>query len=164
MLSIFLRIPGIQQVVRLVAATRFVVEGESMSPYLKHGHYLLVDRLAYRLIPPLRGEVVVLRDPGQPGVDCVKRIVGLPGEHIQMDQERVLVNGQHLTESYVGKNATPETPSPSQWALDDHEYLVLGDNRKDSRDSRAFGPVDLSHIVGKAWVRYWPRDTWQRLG
>ena len=164
MLNIFLRIPGIQQVVRLVAATRFVVEGESMSPYLKHGHYLLVDRLAYRLTTPSRGDVIVLRDPGQPRVDCVKRIVGLPDEHVQIDQERVLVNGQHLAEPYVGKNAAPETPSPSQWALDDHEYLVLGDNRKDSRDSRAFGPVTLSHIVGKAWIRYWPRNEWRKLG
>ncbi len=164
MLNIFLSIPGVRQVVRLVAATRFVVDGESMSPYLKDGEHLLVDRLAYRLTPPSCGEVVVLRDPGQPGVDCVKRIVGLPGEHIQMDRERVLVNGQHLAESYVDKNAAPETPSPSQWSLDDHEYLVLGDNRKDSRDSRAFGPVNLSHIVGKAWVRYWPRDAWERLG
>ncbi len=164
MLSIFLRIPWFRQVARLVTATRFVVEGESMSPYLKHGHYLLVDRLAYRLTPPSREDVVVLRDPGQPGVECVKRIVGLPGEHIQMDRERVLVNGRHLAEPYVGKNAAPETPSPSQWSLDDHEYLVLGDNRKDSRDSRAFGPVNLLHIVGKAWVRYWPRDEWQRLG
>ena len=66
MLNILLRIPGIRQVVRLVASTRFVVEGGSMSPYLEHGHYLLVDRLAYRLTPPSRGDVVVLRDPGQP--------------------------------------------------------------------------------------------------
>ena len=164
MLRILLRIPGVRQVVRLLASTRFVVEGESMCPYLEHGHYLLVDRLAYRLTTPSRGDVVVLRDPGQPGVDCVKRIVGLPGEHVKVEQERVMVNGQQLTETYVGKSATSETQSPSQWALGDHEYLVMGDNRKDSRDSRAFGPVDLSYIVGKAWVRYWPRDAWQRLG
>ena len=168
MLNIALRIPGVQQVVRLLAATRFVVQGDSMTPYLKHGDYLLVDRLAYRLTPPSRGDVVVLRDPGQPGVNNVKRIVGLPGEHVRMDRERVIVNGQHLAESYenqgVNQGTAPETPSPSQWALDNHEYLVLGDNRHDSRDSRAFGPVNLSLIVGKAWVRYWPRDAWQRIG
>ena len=134
-----------------------------MQPALASRQHLLVDRLAYRFQSPARGDVVVLRDPAQPGVHCVKRIVGLPGEHVRMEMGRVLINESPLDEPYAAGRDAAETPFPRQWLLDKDEYLVLGDQRQDSRDSRAFGPVRRGDVVGRVWLRYWPPRAWRRL-
>ena len=134
-----------------------------MEPTLSSRQRLLVDRLAYRALLPARGDVVVLRDPAQPGVHCAKRIVGLPGEHARMEMGHVVINESLLDEPYAAGRDEAETPAPRQWLLDQDEYLVLGDQRQHSRDSRAFGPVRRGDLVGKVWLRYWPPGAWGRL-
>ena len=134
-----------------------------MQPGLAHGEKMLVDRLAFSSTPPSRGDVIVLLDPGQPGVHCVKRVIGLPGEHVRISNGVVLINDRPLHEPYLAKPVPIDTPSPSQWLLGNGEYLVLGDFRQDSRDSRSFGPINASHIVGKAWIRYWPLKAGLRI-
>ena len=154
LLEAFLRVPGVYLAARLLCSRRFVVDGDSMEPGLADGQRLLVDRLVYRFLPPARGDVVVLRDPAQPGVHCVKHIVGLPGEHVQMEMGCVFVGGRPLDEPYAMGQEIAATPFPRQWLLDRDEYFVLGDRRQGSRDSRAFGPLGLRDIVGKEWIRY----------
>ena len=134
-----------------------------MQPGLAHGEKILVDRLAFSPTPPSRGDVIVLLDPGQPGVHCVKRVIGLPGEHVRISRGVVLIDDRPLREPYLAEPAPTDTPSPGQWLLADREYMVLGDFRQNSRDSRAFGPIDASHIVGKAWIRYWPMKAGPRI-
>ena len=134
-----------------------------MQPGLAHGEKILVDRLAFSSTPPSIGDVIVLLDPGQPGIHCVKRVIGLPGEHVRISNGVVLIDDRPLHEPYLAKPAPTDTPSPGQWRLGNEEYLVLGDFRQDSRDSRSFGPIDASHIVGKAWIRYWPLKAGPRI-
>ena len=159
-----LRLPVVLQAASLVTATRFVLEGASMEPDLAHGQYLLVNRLAYLFDAPRRGDLIVLRDPTQPAVNCIKRAIGLPEEHVQMQKGDVLVDGHPLDEPYIEEHRLSHTPFPNQWLLDVDEYFVLGDHRQDSRDSRSFGPIRRGHIIGKAWFRYWPPGTWRLLG
>ncbi len=161
--SIVLAIPVVGLFARLLASERFVVDGDSMQPHLASRQHLLVDRMTYRRRPPCRGDVVVLRDPAQPGIYCIKRVVGLPQEHVQMDKGRVLINGHPLAEPYAQHQDISPMPFPSQWLLGQDDYFVLGDRRHDSRDSRSFGPVQQSYITGKAWVRYWPPKAWKWL-
>jgi signal peptidase I len=143
-----------------------------MLPTLVSGQYLLVSRLAYLLDPPRRGDVVVLHDPGQPGVECIKRIIGLPGERLELQDGQVFLDGRPLKEPYLAaespgssaannaKERHDGVPGWREWSLGDDWYFVMGDRRGDSRDSRTFGPVPGALIIGRAWVRYWPRGAW----
>ena len=137
----------------LAASTRVIVEGESMRPALAGGDRLLVNRLVFRLRRPRRGEIVLLRDPARPGYECIKRIVALPGERVRLDSDALSVNGRRLEEPYLAPGIS-ETPVTQEWRLDQGTYLVLGDNRGQSTDSRAFGPVPLAALIGPAWHRY----------
>ena len=93
----------------------------------------------------------------------MKRVVGLPGEHVRISQGVVIINDCPFHEPYLAEPAHMDTPSPGQWLLGSGEYLVLGDFRQDSRDSRSFGPIGASYIVGKAWIRYWPLKAGPRI-
>lgn len=125
-----------------------------MGPTLSSGEYVLVSRLAYRLRPPARGDIVLLRDPWILKGDYVKRIVGLPGEYVTLDEGNVSIGGRRLPEPYRGEGVG--LPSYGDWMLGPDEYLVMGDNRQASRDSRFFGPIGRDRLVGRAWLRYWP--------
>ena len=160
----FLRLPVMYHAASLLSAMRFVVEGDSMQPGLASGQYLLVNRLAYRLFPPSQGDLVVLRDPGQPRIHCAKRVIGLPGEHVRMEKGHVFIDWRPLEEPHIEGEDQSNTPFPNQWLLAGDQYFVLGDRREDSRDSRAFGPIRRGHIIGKAWIRYWPPGAWKKLG
>lgn len=151
-----LHLPVVGFTLRLFAATRFVVVGDSMRPGLESHQYLLVDRLAYRVSSPKRGDIVVFRDPRLSETNSVKRIIGLPGEHIQIIAGQVIIDGCPLAEPYVHNQMSPDILLPSQWILGDCECFVLGDYRRNSWDSRAFGPVNLSEVIGRVWIRYWP--------
>lgn len=134
------------------------VVGDSMLPALADGQYLLLRRgpsLRNRL---RRGDIVVLRHPMCRHQTYVKRVVGLPNEDLRLDEGRVYVGGTHLQESYV--RCPDALGRAGQWWMGPDEYFVMGDNRLNSQDSRAFGPVAAPQIVGRVWLRYWPPRAW----
>jgi len=137
----------------------FIVSGASMEPNFYQGEYLLIDEISYRFKEPKRGEVVVFRYPKNPSYYYIKRVIGLPGETIEISQGEIKIynfenpGGKELKESYV----KPETSGEIKTTLDKEEYFLLGDNREHSSDSRSFGPVERKYIIGKAWIGVYPR-------
>jgi signal peptidase I len=130
----------------------YVIEGSSMVPTLHDGDTAVVNMLTWRLGRFDRGEIVLVRDGGQ-GY-ATKRIVGLPGETIDFRENRVYVNGRALEERYLNKD-TPTVSEQPRFVLGAQEYLVLGDNRTDSYDSRIYGPVAKSAIMGSYSRSFW---------
>lgn len=136
------------------ATGRFSLDGPSMQPTLHKGEYVLVNRLAYKLHPPQRGDVIVFRlSEGM----RIKRIIGLPGETVEIRQGQVFINDQLLPEVYV---KYPGTYSMPPRAIAPGEYFVLGDNRDNSSDSHNWGALPAGAIDGKAWLIYWPPQNW----
>ncbi len=130
-----------------------VVRGSSMSPGIHDGDRIVVDHFAYMLGDVQRGDVVVLKYPLDPSLNYVKRIIGLPGDEIEIDRGRVLVNGKELAEPYV------ESPDPlprTRVRVQPAHYFVLGDNRPRSSDSREFGQVPMDYVRGRVEARLWP--------
>lgn len=135
---------------------RFRIEGPSMRPTLYEGQYLIINKIEYKLHPPRRGDIVVFHHPEIPNRDLIKRVIGLPGEMVEMRQGRVYVDGVMLKEPYV-VNATGFSYGIE---LGPDDFFVLGDNRPNSEDSRKWGVVKQDQIVGKAWISYWPPEHW----
>ena len=159
----------------------FRVEGSSMHPTLEGGQYLLVNKLVYlkidqerlsRIIPfwnvdspeqhfavhpPQRGDVIVFHFPRDPSRDFVKRVIGVPGDVVTMQDGFVRVNGKTLEEPYL---TVRDTSDMGEKELGEKEYFVLGDNRRGSNDSRNWGPVPEENILGKVWLVYWPLSNW----
>jgi len=141
-------------VTRTVVQT-FRIEGASMEPNLHDGQYLIINKFAYLLHSPGRGDVVVFHYPRNPRRDFIKRIIGLPGEKVQVQGERILINGEELEEPYaLHKGNYVWGPQ----ILGEDEYFVLGDNRNSSSDSHNWGALSREAIVGKAWISYWPPE------
>lgn len=138
----------------------FYVKGASMEPNFYDREYLIIDELSYRLREPLRGEIVVFRYPRDPSQYFIKRVVGLPGETIEVTAGQVVVfndaypNGKVLDEEPYLDGELTQGKKKLTLAVD--EYFVLGDNRDESLDSRSFGPVKRDEIVGRVWVRGLP--------
>jgi len=135
---------------------RFQVRGTSMEPSLHTGQYVIVSKLSYRLNDPQRGDIVVFRPPNGAREDYIKRIIGLPGERVEIREGAVWVNGYRLEEPYIASRI----PYTGAWELGPDEYFVLGDNRASSSDSHSWGPVPRENIVGKVWICYWPPQYW----
>ncbi|HEX8938607.1 MAG TPA: signal peptidase I [Candidatus Limnocylindrales bacterium] len=145
-----------------VFATPFVVEHSSMAATLRPGELLLVDRVTPGLLGVERGEVVIFHPPlsGYAGEPFVKRVIGLPGEHVVIHDGRVVVNDQPLEEPYVFKGeATTTAQREFSLTVPPGDVFVLGDHRADSWDSRGYGPVPISSIVGRAWLAYDPTSS-----
>jgi signal peptidase I len=133
------------------------VEGTSMLPRLHDGERIFVNKLIYYGLPELeRGDIVVFWYPDDPTKSYIKRVIGLPGETVQLRGGRILVNGRELQEPYLDPalNAAPDDRPPVY--VKPHYYFVMGDNRDNSSDSRAWGLVPEKYIYGKALFRYWP--------
>ncbi len=135
----------------LAQATR--VEGQSMEPNLHDNQRVIIEKISYRFHPPRRGDIVVLQLPNRHSDPLIKRVVGLPGETVEIRGGQVLINGQVLDEPYLDQYTYQGMPPR---VVPDDEIFVLGDNRGYSNDSRAFGFVPYSDIIGRAWFRYWP--------
>ena len=157
----------------------FRVEGSSMQPTLEEGQYVLVNKLVYlRLAPqglssllpfvnsereevifpfsaPSLGDVVIFHFPRDPSRDFVKRVIGVPGDVVEIKQGRVFLNGEEIDEPYV---THPDRGSMAPRSIPENSFFVLGDNRRASNDSRDWGTVPAENIIGKAWVSYWPLD------
>jgi signal peptidase I len=141
-------------VVRLLVQN-YRVDGPSMQRTLYTNEYILVDKAAYYLHPPQRGDVVVFQYPLDTSVNFVKRVIGVPGDEVQIDVNgTVTVNGKVLNEPYVYQQLCP--CDPKSIVLQPNQYYVMGDHRGDSDDSRDWGPVPRSDIIGKASLVYWP--------
>ncbi len=131
------------------------VEGTSMAPLLSDQERIFINKFVYRFEPIERGDVVVFWYPLDRSKSFIKRIVGLPGETVEMRQGRVYVDGKRLEEPYVPAQYTDSsTYGPIRVPPD--EYFVMGDHRASSNDSRVFGPVASRYIYGKAVFAYWP--------
>ena len=128
-----------------------------MLPTLENGEFLVVNKLGYRLHQPLRGDIIVFQDPADAGRKLIKRIIGLPGETVEMADGTVLIDGQVLPEPYL-EDSGNYTRAPSVLPTD--QYFVLGDNRNNSSDSRSWGTLPREDIVGRAWLTYWPPRMW----
>lgn len=127
------------------------VKGDSMLPNFHDGELLLTEKVTYRIYKPERGDVIVFRAPKR-NVDFIKRIVGLPGDMVEITDGAVFINEEKLIEPYE----TQKTQGTSTLVLGQDEYFVLGDNRGSSSDSRSFGPVRRNAIRGRVWLVYWP--------
>jgi len=154
--------------VNMISA-RFRISGDSMEDTFHDGQYIIVNRLAYRFSPPAHGDVVVfvpsesisanfweklLGRPGQ--TDFIKRVIAVPDDAVKIDSGHLYVNGTQILEPYLYE---PMRPQETQyWRLEAGQYLVMGDNRNFSKDSRAehIGPVPIEQIVGKVWAVYFP--------
>lgn len=139
------------------ATGRFQVRGSSMLPALNDGQYLIISKLTYWFRSAGRGDVIVFRPPGNPSEDYIKRIVGVPGEQIQIQDGHVWVDGVLLEEPYIDRPASYS----GSWTLAEGEYFVLGDNRMNSSDSHSWGVLPEENIIGKAWLSYWPPEEWR---
>ncbi|HEX8287781.1 MAG TPA: signal peptidase I [Pyrinomonadaceae bacterium] len=138
-----------------------VVEGTSMLPQLHDGERLLVNKLVYYKIQSVdwghlqRGDIVVFWYPKDPEKSYVKRIVGLPGETVEVRNGIIFINGKQLEETYLDTEHNQSLPSFPPRKVDEHYYFVMGDNRDNSSDSRYWGLVPEKYIYGKAFFRYW---------
>lgn len=128
------------------------VKGESMFPTFEDGELLLTEKVSYRFSKPARGDVIVFEAPVGHNIDFIKRIIGLPGETISVQEGSIFVNGRRLEENYLNV----ETPGDEVRTLGQNEYFVMGDNRPASSDSRVFGPISGDKIQARVFFVYWP--------
>ena len=146
--------------IRVYVAQPYIVSGNSMYPTFKNGEYLVVDQLTYRFTEPQHGDVVVFRFPNNPSQFFIKRIIGLPGETVRIENGKLFIaRGEDearveipVAEPYAG----PGSFDSKTLALGDNEYFVMGDNRGASLDSRSWGPLSRDLIRGRALVRLFP--------
>ncbi len=137
-------------------SARIRVDGASMEPTLQSGEFVIVNKLAYLFGEPTTGDVIVFHFPRDPDQEYIKRIIGLPGDRVEIKNGEVYVNDRILDEDYIA--ASPvyedilEVPGDS--------LIVLGDNRNNSSDSHNWGPVPLDYVIGKAMFVYWPPTEW----
>ncbi len=128
------------------------VKGESMVPSFEDGELLLTEKVSYRFGNVARGDVIVFEAPVGRKVDFIKRVIGLPGDEIEVTGGSVFVNGTKLDEGYINVSTQGEVRK----TLGEDEYFVLGDNRDASSDSRVFGVIHKGAIRGRVWFVYWP--------
>jgi signal peptidase I len=140
---------------------RIKVESISMRNTLKPNDYVVVNRWAYKLGgSPQRGDIIVFKYPPDPTqIPYIKRVIGLPGDNIRISGGRVYINGVILTEPYIKVSTNPD----GEWTVPAESLFVMGDNRQNSSDSRAWGMVPFANILGKAEVIYWPPQDWAQL-
>jgi signal peptidase I len=159
--------------IQTFVAQPYQVEQESMETTLLPGQYVLVDKLTPRWAAYARGDIVVFRPPETYRTDTdtpfIKRVIGLPGDTVELKDGAVYVNGVKLPEDYIYADngdepvTEPSEEGPTSWAVPNGSLFVLGDHRAASSDSRVFGPIETSSVLGRAWLRYWPLDTFAVL-
>jgi len=150
---------------RLYIAEPYIVDGASMNPTFETGNYLIVDKLSYKISEPKRNTVIVFKYPSNPKKDFIKRIIGLPGETVIMKNNIVSIineanpKGFIIDQSYVTHHCLQTDKNciiSFEKKLGIDEYFVLGDNRRESFDSRSWGPLNKKYLLGKPILRLWP--------
>ena len=138
------------------------VRGSSMDTTFRNNEYILTNKLSYRFGPPQRGDVVVFKSPENKDIDFIKRIIGLPGDKIMVEEGQVYLNGSPLTEKYILGNTQVHEGgflrSGQAVTVPTGHLFVMGDNRARSSDSRTFGPIPQQDIIGKVFFRYFPSN------
>lgn len=146
------------------------IRGDSMLPNFRNGEYLLTEMVSYNLLKkePQRGEVVVFRSPEQPNLDFIKRVIALPNEKVKLENGKVfIINQEHpegflLEEDYLEEGTATEgrrtIKDGEVFSTGDSGYVVMGDNRERSSDSREWGVIGKESMIGKVWLRYWPPE------
>lgn len=137
---------------------RYRIDGSSMNPTLNDGQYLIINNVSYLLEEPTRGDIIVFQHP-QNDLNLIKRVIGLPGDHIEITDRQVKVNGVPLEEPYIQASPTYN----GTWDVPEDQYFVLGDNRNNSSDSHSWLYLPRENILGKAEVIYWPPPDWQSV-
>jgi signal peptidase I len=140
------------------AAQSFRVDGESMEPGFHTDEYVLVDKVTYLFHAPERGDIIVFHYPLDTTRDFIKRVIGVPGDVVSTTSSSVIVDGQTLHEPYI---SVPFNFASDKWKLGPNQFFVMGDNRNNSLDSRSWGLLDKSYIVGKVEAVYWPVTNWE---
>lgn len=136
------------------------VSGNSMLETMHNGDFLITEKVSYRLGNPQRGQIVVLKDPMDETKDFIKRIIAIPGDNVKVEQGNVFINGRQISEPYL----VPGTITRSGAYINEgatinvspNQYIVFGDNRNHSSDSREWGPIAKEKLVGRAFFQYWP--------
>ncbi|MDE2747552.1 MAG: signal peptidase I [Chloroflexota bacterium] len=143
-----------------LAIPRSLVDGHSMEPTFFGEDRLVVSRVHYLLGQPQRGDILVFNSLNQRelerGVMLIKRVIGAPGDTVEFRDQKIHINGETLAEPYIKDEICRRRCQDRAWQLAENEYFMMGDNRNNSNDSRAFGPVPLASIVGRVVLRYWP--------
>lgn len=139
----------------------FFVNGASMDPNFLDGDYLIIDEISYRFNEPEREDVIVFRYPLDPSQFFIKRIIGLPGETIEIREGKITIYNEEISKEKIILDESEYlidgyTPGNLEITLGPSEYFVLGDNRRASSDSRKWGGLDEKYITGRTWVRAWP--------
>jgi signal peptidase I len=137
----------------------FIVRGASMEPNFHNGDYLIIDEISYRFRPPQRGETIVFKFPQDPSQRYIKRIIGLPGETVEIRNGKIIISKGEGVQSLDESSYLPssiQTLGDLTANLKDNEYFVLGDNRPFSSDSRKWGDVPEKFIIGRVLIRAWP--------
>jgi signal peptidase I len=149
-------------VIQNLVAQPFEVEQHSMDRTFSEGQYVLVDRLSHLWSPYAAGQVVVFRAPegAERPAPLIKRVIAVGGQSVDIEDGRVLVDGRELAEPYLFTGddgvAEPTESGTTHWLVPDGELFVMGDHRRVSADSRVFGPIPASSVIGRAMLRYWP--------
>jgi signal peptidase I len=137
---------------------RYRIDGSSMNPTLLDGEYLIINNMTYVLDDPEKGDIVVFRHPRN-DLNLIKRVVGLPGDHVEINNDTVWVNGEVQEEPFIA-----DSPNYSgSWDVPPGEYFVLGDNRNNSSDSHSWGFLPKENLLGKALFVYWPPSNWGQV-
>ena len=134
------------------------IDGISMEPNFQNGQFLIINKLSYKLGQPRRGDVIVFHYPRDPSRDFIKRVIGLPGQTVEVRSGQVIIDGKPIDEPYgpaPGSYDAPPTLVPP------NELFVLGDNRNNSSDSHSWGLLPMDKVIGRAIVSYWPPSEWR---
>ena len=157
-------------VIQTFVAQPYKVQQKSMEHTLEPEQYVLVDKLTPRFDTYKRGDIVVFTPPPDwvqdDGTPFIKRVIGLGGDTVDIHDGSVYINGTKLVEPYLYADPKGSTPQPTtvqgdqhQWTVPQGDLFLMGDHRANSEDSRTFGTVPVSQVIGRAWLRYWPLDT-----
>ena len=134
---------------------RYRIDGSSMNPTLFDGQYLLINNVSYFLEEPKHGDIIVFQHPKN-DLNLIKRVIGVPGDHIVIRDRQVKVNDIILDEPYIQAEPTYS----GEWTVSENNYFVLGDNRNNSSDSHQWEFLPAENILGKAMIVYWPPSDW----
>ncbi len=135
-----------------IITARIRIDGTSMEPSLHDGEYVIVDKVTYKIRQPGLGDVIVFHNPRDPKEEYIKRVIGQPGDRVEINHGQVYINGQPIQEPYI---AAPPV-YPGSWVVPQNSLFVLGDNRNNSSDSHTWGSVPMDYVIGKAVFIYWP--------